>query len=1585
MAEGGEEGTGKYVLEGEPESRLFADLRSCCLEVLELVQKPKKQCPALSRLFRLLRSSSPAALECLFDYTLFPLLLLFDAAVGCRSSIKANSKEKFAVSNDPNLPYTISDSVAESVLKCLGELLKQCPLNSVDQMTVLLKKLTCGAMLPPSESAEEFREGVIRCFRMLVSNLHPCSDESCSCRQSLFCPVLSDDSDLVSSTDAHLKHQSQPNECLLAFLQSQSASAAVGHWLSLLLNAADAEVVKGHRGSASLRIEAFVTLRVLVAKVGTADALAFFLPGVVSQLGKVLHVSKSMISGAAGSSEATEHAIRGLAEYLMVVLHDDANCSDLPSSFSPIDKGSPESFLKEIHNLRYKFDIQSGTPMESSSSRAVCGVTADVMYENKTISGGKQSLHIERTKDWIERTSAHVNKLLGLIFPKLCLHPSKRVRRGLLAATYGLLQYCSYTLKDSRIMFLECLCTLVCDDSQEVLLAAQESIESLFFSSKKQIIEHDVAEILSRLVDKLPKVVLGNEKSLALAYAQQMLGIMYYSGPQLVINHLLCSPIKAAVLLDVFNVCLSQESAFAGTLGKLTHSKPSGNRYLHAIAELKFSGKNDEQSDTAPSKTYNKIAQVKDIIIKGSPCADYELPCMPPWFAYVGSPKLYLALGGILRLISLSLITSHRKEISLSSIVEIPLCHLRMLVNEIRMRQCNEETWQSWYVRTGSGKLLRQASTAVCILNEMIFGLSDKALDNFTKMFRKSRTKLEAAQDGDSLAFKTRKVEHESFVRCPWEVWSDSARNQLIDCVGLILHEYISPEIWDLPMEHKISDFEDNEAGATTEHIFRDVAMLQKVIVDGIGIFNLCLGEDFLSSGFLRSSFYLLLENIVCSDFDVRHASDAVLHIISSKSGYSTVGQLVMANSDYVIDSLCRQLRHLDVNLHIPNVLAAMLSFIGLANAILPLLEEPMRSVSLELEILSRHRHPELTISFLKAVAEIAKAANHEASLLPDQAESYGLQIAAKLSDVKKKVRRSNTTAFDEVDTSFEQSGEEIVYCSDDVSAEEWENILLNVNDKRRYRRIVASIASSCLTAVTPLLSSAKEQECLVSLDIIEHGVTTLSFVEAAYKFEKQTKEAMKEVASLCSFFHLEDTLDAADEGTDENRLLPAVNKIWPFLVACARNRNPLSVRRCASVISSVVRVCGGDFFTRRFHNDGPHFWKLLTTSPFINNRATPKQERNKLLLPYRSTSLTSETPFSESSNLKVQAAILNMIADISRDKKSASALEAVLKKISGLVVAIACSGVTGLQEASINALSGLAYIDADLIWLLLADVYYSQKKNRDVPSLPSSEFPDLSEILPPLSSSKEYLYVQYGGQTYGFDINFSSAETVFRRLNSESFTLPLQVSLPSTHHGGKFFKADNPIAVEIVSAYHRLAIPNRIRLAESTHHPFQAPRRNATRPGCLLVHCERFPELLHPLLLRHLFRGHYLLKVLQAQVAVAVGVRAPHCCFGFLVCQYFRRPPGYRLYTALQLRRRYPPVAVLVDVPEHPLHLVPADIVGSEDEDDNAMRGLEGRACDGDFRSSELSQSPSIGFCLMSNQGCRTGLQFEKKKKKNK
>lgn len=73
-----------------------------------------------------------------------------------------------------------------------------------------------------------------------------------------------------------------------------------------------------------------------------------------------------------------------------------------------------------------------------------------------------------------------------------------------------------------------------------------------------------------------------------------------------------------------------------------------------------------------------------------------------------------------------------------------------------------------------------------------------------------------------------------------------------------------------------------------------------------------------------------------------------------------------------------------------------------------------------------------------------------------------------------------------------------------------------------------------------------------------QDGIVTLAKVEEAYKHEKETKEEIEEVIRSRALYHLLDNMEAVEDGTDENRLLPAMNKIWPLLVVCVQSKNPV-------------------------------------------------------------------------------------------------------------------------------------------------------------------------------------------------------------------------------------------------------------------------------------------------------------------------------------------------------------------------------------------------------------------------------------------
>lgn len=86
------------------------------------------------------------------SFTLFPLLLLFDASVNCRSSMKTGSKDDSLASSTLGMEHKVSDSVAEGVVLCLEEVLKKCPLGSVDQVLLrgsfyLISMLHCSRFM----------------------------------------------------------------------------------------------------------------------------------------------------------------------------------------------------------------------------------------------------------------------------------------------------------------------------------------------------------------------------------------------------------------------------------------------------------------------------------------------------------------------------------------------------------------------------------------------------------------------------------------------------------------------------------------------------------------------------------------------------------------------------------------------------------------------------------------------------------------------------------------------------------------------------------------------------------------------------------------------------------------------------------------------------------------------------------------------------------------------------------------------------------------------------------------------------------------------------------------------------------------------------------------------------------------------------------------------------------------------------------------------------------------------------------------------------------------------------------------------
>jgi TELO2-interacting protein 1 len=166
---------------------------------------------------------------------------------------------------------------------------------------------------------------------------------------------------------------------------------------------------------------------------------------------------------------------------------------------------------------------------------------------------------------------------------------------------------------------------------------------------------------------------------------------------------------------------------------------------------------------------------------------------------------------------------------SLSVFVDILLKQFRTFSTEIRAKNIYKDDFQMWYMKSEAGQKLRQASSAVCMLNELIYGLSDQSLDMFLQLFKKSSAPRMRANCHDD---QLRVCAQHDGVTNEREIWGfneqKGTKDNILHCICSVLHEYVSPEVWDLPTE------KDTELGLAELnlplHFFRDTTALHTVI-----------------------------------------------------------------------------------------------------------------------------------------------------------------------------------------------------------------------------------------------------------------------------------------------------------------------------------------------------------------------------------------------------------------------------------------------------------------------------------------------------------------------------------------------------------------------------------------------------------------------------------------------------------------------------------------------------------------------------------------------------------------------------------
>lgn len=110
----------------------------------------------------------------------------------------------------------------------------------------------------------------------------------------------------------------------------------------------------------------------------------------------------------------------------MIVLQDEANAPTLDiessSDFDSNECNSTISLLEELRHLQVKNCVNTKAAEDIGVESEKISYSQTQLQETGNTDPDKEnlSLHVNRTKGWMQKTSENVNKLLGATFPHVC-------------------------------------------------------------------------------------------------------------------------------------------------------------------------------------------------------------------------------------------------------------------------------------------------------------------------------------------------------------------------------------------------------------------------------------------------------------------------------------------------------------------------------------------------------------------------------------------------------------------------------------------------------------------------------------------------------------------------------------------------------------------------------------------------------------------------------------------------------------------------------------------------------------------------------------------------------------------------------------------------------------------------------------------------------------------------------------------------------------------------------------------------------------------------------------------------------------
>ncbi|CAG9461988.1 unnamed protein product [Pedinophyceae sp. YPF-701] len=449
----------------------FHRLQPVCARLFEQACDARALAGTLEELEGLVRDTDREDMRApgVADFLMWPLLMMMESASGAGGEAAAAGGAADADADGPAFPAAAaSERVVERVLSCTCAALEQCPCATGEQLVELLGRAAPLAAAP--SAGEEAVLGALECVRLALGGGPGAADD------------VEDDGDGAATAGAARSDGGadelagrlagmQLAESPVETLREPESAGHLGATLGNLLAVARRECERGARGSPAVRLAAVRAVRALVCAVADGDALAPFLPGLVSGLARCIVACVGQ--GGPPPEVGALAAARPLAETVLAlsdsVVHATADATFLDGTArraadAHFGESAPTGTggVKTAEDAMQRLQAMVGRALagDAASSR-MDEDEADVSWPSRSAAArdgppeDPADLRVDRDVAWVRGAAEKLSRLLPRLLPPLCMHPKPSVRAATAVAVSQMLTRCPLALAPCVATLLE--------------------------------------------------------------------------------------------------------------------------------------------------------------------------------------------------------------------------------------------------------------------------------------------------------------------------------------------------------------------------------------------------------------------------------------------------------------------------------------------------------------------------------------------------------------------------------------------------------------------------------------------------------------------------------------------------------------------------------------------------------------------------------------------------------------------------------------------------------------------------------------------------------------------------------------------------------------------------------------------------------------------------------------------------------------------------------------------------------------------------------------------------------------------------